>query len=582
MPRFFPLVLVVLCGVTRAEEVRLVATADVWVSSFPRERLYNVGAGRQLKLKSYQEMSIVRFDVSGLRGRRIVGGRLYLKEASEKNALRKIGLSTVAADWVEGSGKSYTVDKAGHGASFLWASHDRARWAWPGSDLSDVTMGNGHTLQHHTERVRTQDGWFYVEVPGYLIQALVAGASDGLLVMDDSGQTAANNYVFSRHVEGAEPYLLVRVGGAEAQAPRAPRLALHSAPGRATISTGAAELSVLVRRDAFAYDVRLNGRPVERWRIPFAPGVGEPVVFGGRKIPPMARVEDGWQKIVLEDLPSAAKLTVAVRAVSAAGVPGEWAEVAGRSGAALERPRPLRPKPAERASGEPPVRSNAMRVWAFPEAMKIDPTGGRIPRSLRRANPVWSGRTGTVHLSAARGEIVACQLCIEATGGTLEGVRVVPSSLLPVGGGRTPVDRRHAELYRVWYVRAGGRVAGRVRHPAPARRGPRHPVAEEQHRGADEPGDRRRRLRAQGYGAGRIRGDVDRLGQGCSPRQAPRPADGARPRAAGRDELLRRPELLRPAGEVGERAVQGIAQACPRAPLCHRPGPVQPRRPHAP
>ena len=80
-----------------AEEAKLPAVADVWVSSYRGEVNYNVGAGRQLKLKGIQEMSIIRFDTAKLKGRRILGGHLFLKESGKKNALRKIGLSTVSS-----------------------------------------------------------------------------------------------------------------------------------------------------------------------------------------------------------------------------------------------------------------------------------------------------------------------------------------------------------------------------------------------------------------------------------------------------------------------------------------------------
>ncbi|MFW6159139.1 MAG: hypothetical protein ACOC8E_07265, partial [Planctomycetota bacterium] len=200
-----------LCAVIRAEDVRVPVTADVWVCAHPSQKHDNVGAGKQLKLKGIQEMSLLRFDVSALKRRRIRGGHLYLRQSDERNRLRKIGLSTVSSRWVEGQAERYARDTAGHGATFMEASYRRRPWAYPGSCLSDVTMGNGNTLQHHTELVRLENRWVRVDVPDYLIQALAAGASDGLLVMDESGQTRANNYVGSRESADSAPYLIVRV-----------------------------------------------------------------------------------------------------------------------------------------------------------------------------------------------------------------------------------------------------------------------------------------------------------------------------------------------------------------------------------
>ncbi len=465
--RCFPLILLgLLCAVGSAEEVKLPAVADVWVSSYRGEVNYNVGVGNQLKLKGIQEMSIIRFDPAKLKGRRILGGHLFLKESGKKNALRKIGLSTVSSSWVEGQAVRYARDDTGHGATFREASYNKRPWAWQGSDLSDVTMGNGNTLQHHTELVRTGGGWVKVDVPDYLIQAMAAGATDGLLVMDHSGQTTANNYVFSRHVEGAEPYLVVRLGAADSARPDSPRLKLEPAPDRATLSSGAVTLWVRPPAGAFSYDIKVNGMPLDRWRIPFPPGIGEPITIGLWKIPPMAKMKDGWQKIILEELPPGAAINVEVRAVSPTGIAGEWSTMRGRTSAALSSPGRLRLAKSKMAAGDPPVHRGRIRVWAFPETVKIDPEGGKASAALRRASHVWSGANGTITLSAARGEVVAFQLCVEASGGRLEGVRIVPAGLISLAGGaHKAIDRNRIDLYRVWYVKAGGAWQGEYAIP---------------------------------------------------------------------------------------------------------------------
>jgi glycosyl hydrolase family 123 len=451
------LIVMALSGSTgaSAEEMRLPAVADVWVSSYRGETDWNVGAGNRLKLKGWQEMFLVRFDVSKLKGRHVTGGRLYVKEVGKKNALRKIGLSTVPTRWVEGSCTTYGSDDKGHGATFNAASYKRRAWGHQGSDLSDVTMGNGNSLQHHTELVRLKEGWIKVDVPAYLIQAMAAGASDGLLVMDESNQSMANSYVASRESGKDGPYLVVDVRGTERYRPRAPRVMLRAEPARARLGRGAAAL-LIDARGAFAYDITLNGKPLDRWRVPFPKGVGEPVTIGLWTVPSLAVMDRGRQKVVIDDLAPGADVEVRVRVLNTAGLASDWTAVKGRSSAALAKPGRLQPRPIRNRAAEPPVHSRVLRAWAFPEVVKVDPLGGRDAKALRRANAVWSGGDNAITLSAARGEIVAYQLCVEAVKGELKNVRIVPDSLLlaaKTGRPRRALDRSRIELYTVWYVK---------------------------------------------------------------------------------------------------------------------------------
>ena len=449
-----------------AEQVKLTATADLWVSAYGPETNYSMGATNRLKLKGIQEMSLVRFDTSPLRGRRVLGARLFLKECGKKNALRKIGLSTVSARWDEGQGGAYQLDAAGHGGTFLEASYQRRPWAWKGSCLTDVTMGSGQTLQHHTEITRGEGRWVSVDVPPDLVRAMLAGASDGLCLMDESGQTRANNYVWSRRVRDGAPYLLVRLGGDERATPDIARPQARPAPERATLRTGAVELRVRPPRDALAYDITVDGRAVERWRIPFPPGVGEPVELAGRKLPPGAKSDGPWQRILLDELAPGAAVGIAIRTVGPSGLAGAWQTVRAKTSAARPEPRALRVVEVRHAAGDPPERSGALRVWACPGTVKVDPQSNRAQAMLRRANPVWSGGENRILLSAARGEIVGVQLCIEAVDKPLRDVRLATASLMPAArsGGR-PIDRSRFDLFTVWYVKAGATWQGEYAIP---------------------------------------------------------------------------------------------------------------------
>ena len=106
-------------GSAAAETVRLQATADAWISSFRGEQAFTAGKYQQFKIKSIQEMALVRFDAAAATGRQISGARLFLRRAGQ-DKLRYIRVSTVSSDWVEGSNAERL--SAGDGASYLTAT----------------------------------------------------------------------------------------------------------------------------------------------------------------------------------------------------------------------------------------------------------------------------------------------------------------------------------------------------------------------------------------------------------------------------------------------------------------------------
>ncbi len=149
-----------------AEEMKFPCVRDVWVSAVPvgdegeKEHDTNMGKTDVMKLKTIQEMGIVDFDLTKLRGRTVSGGWLHFHIVHDpaeverlnlplkrKHFLKTIGVSTVSGDWVEGSSSGrYKVDRRGFGATFREASYSKRPWAWAGSDLTDVTFSNGNTV----------------------------------------------------------------------------------------------------------------------------------------------------------------------------------------------------------------------------------------------------------------------------------------------------------------------------------------------------------------------------------------------------------------------------------------------------
>ncbi|MHC4715818.1 MAG: hypothetical protein ACYS5V_02510, partial [Planctomycetota bacterium] len=365
-----------------AETVTCKATRDVWLSAMGREADYNMGAARTIKLKIWQEFGMVDFDVSALKGKRISAAYIYVKPAGGHklglNAgtdLRWLTVSTVSHDWVEGKSTRYAHDTAGHGATFNESSYQRANWGFAGAKAWDVILGNGNTVR--CDRwMDPVDGWLKAKIDPRMVRALVAGASHGLLLMDGSSSVGVNCMILT-HESGNGPYLEVVTDGEDTTPPVVPRhVTVTPAPNWATPELGAAMVRLKVPSGAFAYHVKLNGKPLARWQIPFAARAGAAQTFP------------------ILDLPPAAAVELEIAAVDEAGNVGPAARASGVAGPRLTVPA-LPAYPFQPAGGAPPKLGKAA-VWAFPEITKVHPVSGevlheKVAGDIRRANAVWDG-----------------------------------------------------------------------------------------------------------------------------------------------------------------------------------------------
>ena len=271
-------------------------TRDVWLSCATKEESdSNSGKYPRIKLKVLQEFGLLDFDVSKLKGKKIAsvwlivasdGGERFAPKGRGSD-LRWFTVSTISSEWEEGLGaESYARDDAGHGATFNEASYKKRPWTIPGSKCWDVTLGNGNSLRSDVDAGDPKDGWFEIPLDKRLVQARVAEASHGFMLMDGSTGVDRNCYISAR--EGKHPpYLLVKVSGEKVNAPAAPlNLAVKPAPNEAGIELGAAEISFTVPEGAFAYRIKLDGAPLPRWQIPFAAKAGSTQAFFLRYLPP--------------------------------------------------------------------------------------------------------------------------------------------------------------------------------------------------------------------------------------------------------------------------------------------------------
>ncbi len=432
-------------GYARAEDVRCPAVKDVWVSSVSDETEDSMGRTPTLKLKVLQELAVMAFDVSELKGRRIRSAELFLYPAPTEGKLlvegrptnlKWIVVSTVSSHWVEGEqATAYQADPKGHGATYSEASYQRKPWAWKGSDLSFVIDGNLNSIYSVGELVPVDGGYWKVPVDVKVVQALVAGLGDGISVMDGSGAVTFNSFIYSRETPGKQPYLLVRVEGRQEGAVPAPQIvSVEPAPDHAAPETGALAIRLKTPREAIGFRVKVDGSLVEPWQVE------------------LPRHPGGMDTIMLEDMPADKELPVAVAAVDEAGNVSDWTEAAGKSSPKIEVPE-LPAMPFEPRQGQPKAAGGSLKVWAFPEVVMVDPVSAlpvyeKDESDYRKANAVWNGADSRVRLAAARGEIVAFQLALENAG---EPVRAkVAVDLKGPDGKALPADA--IRLNRVWYV----------------------------------------------------------------------------------------------------------------------------------
>jgi len=443
---FSVLVLALGTACCAGETVRLKATADIWVSAFRGEADHSAGKYKSFKLKSIQEMAVVRFDAAPAAGRTIRSARLLLHPDGE-HMLRYVRVSTVSGDWVEGTNAARLT--AGDGATFNHADGKAKRpWAWAGSQLCDVIMGAGNTLTTWAERKQLEDGWISVELTPELVYALVAGDSDGLALMEGGTPKFFNNFIHSVQSK-FPPRVEVELGEPIQAAPPRPSFQASPDPQRAHLTTGAIKLTVAPAPGVVCWRVALDGKPVPRWKVAHPARKG-PTTF------------------YLEDLAPARKCELELVAVSPGGKASAPTKASVTASPALPAPPelgkfnpptyrgPSAPKPDTQPGQAATRGARPFVAWVCPPLVKISPETGKVmfndagdKGDWRRSNAIRD--YSHVRLFGARGEYVSYQVIVENRGDKpLKDLKVLPSPLVRPGA---TIARGQIELYKNWYAR---------------------------------------------------------------------------------------------------------------------------------
>ena len=407
-------------GPASGQAVRLAVTRDTWVCGVGNQSLCNTGGSSKLKLKSIQEMSLLDVDPEPLCGRVIQKAVLHLKP-SGKEILRRVTVSSFSSEWVEGTAPSY--DPQAGSSSFAFRENPDVPWAFPGSDLTAVALGQGGSIWRMADVTSPDaEGFQQVPVDPAVVAARVAGTSYGFLVFDDTGsewtrdgerfdfRLFPNRYFHSRESgEESAPYFTVWLGEADAEPPAVPEGFATNVEG---LPGGEAVISWKVPEDrgpagTIGFLIELDGRPVPRYLIPSAGPPGQKVTMRLRDL----------------GLSAGAEVKLTCRAVDAAGNVGQAATHSFTVSAKAPTVLPEEaPKPHRDAASAP--RLGGARVAILDALDKVHPVTGRmIPEQgpgYLAANHLWSAQKKQVRLAAARNEIVAFQILVD---GPVRGVR---------------------------------------------------------------------------------------------------------------------------------------------------------------
>lgn len=202
------------------EWVKVPISRDTWLSNYKTEQSGSNGAAPRLKIKSIVELSIVDFQPSLLKDKKILSAKLLLKIAGDR-PIDRVTLSTITSDWIEGDGSNYQVLKGV--STFSHKSYPTERWYK--SDFTNVCIGQGNSIYSSIDaKAAETEDWVELDVPVELLQARIHGLSYGLVLMDDTGSTWTrkddefkqeifpNRYVYSTNSNNASsPYFMVQV-----------------------------------------------------------------------------------------------------------------------------------------------------------------------------------------------------------------------------------------------------------------------------------------------------------------------------------------------------------------------------------
>lgn len=215
-----------------AVDIECPIIADTMLAGHSAEHNTNCGARTSLRVKGYQGIPVFRFDMSAAEGLEVEGGimTVFCKSISgdAEGESSSEGLSTIAHDWIEGTG-NYDVDD--NSATFSWPgaavgdawgdddNDGNERNGFPINVLDVINGFGGSIVNSETIWTFTVGEWTDIILDAELAQGLVDGTQYGIVVWRDS--VGVNLDLASREDAGGAnaATLVVQAGEASAVNP---------------------------------------------------------------------------------------------------------------------------------------------------------------------------------------------------------------------------------------------------------------------------------------------------------------------------------------------------------------------------
>lgn len=409
------------------QKLRLPIVRDTSISSVVGEQTGNNGGASIIKMKGQQEFILFDIDPEQLKGKIVTGAQIHFRSSSpDRNPLARVGVSTVASEWEEGSSKRYRSQKGS--ACFNQAEYLTRDWAYTGSTVMDVVFGRGQTIWRFADCASPdKEGWQTCAVEPDVVSSRIAGLSHGFCAYDEVGSVWStqkdvfqytyfpDRYVFSRESKDSNPWMDVWVTG-EDRTPPEPVTSIEATienlpPGEAVVRWKTPVDHGGGKVQGFHVSCKKGGKdiPVPQYIVPMAGGPGQEVLMHIRDTP----------------FEHSGTVYLTIRAVDSAGnvsVPfGEKIKISGNS-RTIDIPK-LKTTPFEPTDKLPIV--GGVRVAVVDLLDKVDPrTGEMIPRSpwgYEGGNHLFSAKKKVVRLQAARNEHAAFQINLK---GRAQDIRV--------------------------------------------------------------------------------------------------------------------------------------------------------------
>ena len=403
------------------QKIKCPVTRDTWISSVGEEKNGSNGGAKRLKVKGQQEYILLDIDPSPLKGKIVTGALLHIRSASPRKApLARLGVSTLASKWVEGTSRRYRPQSGS--SCYNQAKYSKQNWAYPGSTLMDVTFGRSHTIWKFAE-CTTPDpqGWQTCAVDADVVAARMAGLSYGFCLYDEIGSIWSiknsqfkytyfpNRFCYSKESGESAPWLEVWVQGIDSIPPE-PVKSIRIE----TVQFPAGEALVLwnTPKDygggktlGFQVNYKMGGqeKSIPRYLIPMAGKPGEEV------------------RMHIQDLSfkSGELISLTISPVDSVGNVGQPLTKTMKLSSnlcLLDIPE-ADIKPFSPSKNLPTV--GGLKVSVVDLLDKIDPrTGKMIParkEGYKGGNHIFSAIKKTVRLRAARNETICFQLNLEGT-----------------------------------------------------------------------------------------------------------------------------------------------------------------------